>query len=108
MRITFRTIAILLLFVPLQASLAAEDEFTVKAIFLEKLTQFIDWPSESAMEDTSRLFVLGVIGDSPFGTILEDIYSHQKIKNRRVEIRYLSSIEEIEGCQGRRDIVKRG
>ena len=44
------------------------------------------------------LMVLGVIGDSPFGTILEDIYSHQKIKNRRVEIRYLSSIEEIEGC----------
>ncbi|MDP8206156.1 MAG: YfiR family protein [Candidatus Electryonea clarkiae] len=98
LRTTFKTVAILLFLVQLQTSFAEKNEQLVKAIFLEKFTQFIDWPSESTIEDSSSPFILGVIGKNPFGTNLEDIYSSQKIKNRKVEIRYLSNIEEIEAC----------
>jgi hypothetical protein len=98
LKVRLTTIAFLLVFVLLQTSSAAMNEMLVKAIFLEKFTQFIDWPEESAMEDSSRPFIIGVIGKNPFNTILEENYSTQKIENRKVEIRYLTDIEEIEDC----------
>jgi len=96
-----KRIQIIILFVglllPVFAS-AQSIEYTVKAVFLERFTRFIEWPEESAMADSSQPFVLGVIGESPFGSILEEIYSTQKIRDKKVEIRYISKLNEITGC----------
>lgn len=79
--------------------LAAQDqEYTVKAIFLEKFLDYIDWPEESGIADTSSPFVLAVIGDNPFGTLLDDLFAGQKIKNKKAEIRYLKTPEQINDC----------
>jgi hypothetical protein len=40
------------------------SEYEVKAAFLEKFTRFIEWPSEVHIEDVSRPFVIGVIGEN--------------------------------------------
>jgi hypothetical protein len=79
-------------------TLAQESEYNVKAHILERFTRFIDWPEESAVNDISQPFILGIIGENPFGTILEQIYSQQKIKDKKVEIRYISDKNEIPGC----------
>ncbi|MCP4136949.1 MAG: YfiR family protein [bacterium] len=70
-------------------------EYKVKAVFLERLTRFIEWPKESPVHDASKPFVIAVIGKNPFGLILEQLYSIQRIKNKKVEIRYISQIYEI-------------
>ncbi len=82
----------------LGVTLAQESEYNVKALFLERFTRFIEWPEESAVNDISQPFILGIIGENPFGTILEQIYSQKKIKDKKVEIRYISDKNEIPGC----------
>lgn len=73
-------------------------EYTVKAVFLEQFTRFIEWPDTSGMYDTSKPFILGVLGENPFGATLEEIYSTRKIKDKNVKISYFSGIDEVEGC----------
>ncbi len=77
---------------------AQTSEYTIKAAFLERFTRFIEWPDVSAVSDTTESFVLGVIGENPFGSILEQLYATQKIKNKEVEIQSLSNLDEISGC----------
>lgn len=88
---------LLVLWLPL-VSLAQTQEYTVKAVFLERFTRFIEWPEEMAISDSSLPFILGVIGKNPFGSLLDEIYSAQKIRNKEVKIRSISVLKEIAGC----------
>ena len=78
--------------------LAQAREYTLKAAFLEKLTRFIEWPQHLEMSDTTKPFILGVVGKNPFGSILEQIYTNFKIKNKDVTIRYINEMNDISGC----------
>ncbi len=80
------------------SSIAQQSEYTIKAVFLEHFTRFIEWPGSFGVADTSQPFYVAVIGENPFGSILDQIYSEQKIKNRSVEILYLSNPDEITDC----------
>lgn len=73
-------------------------EYKVKAAYLERFTRFIEWPEETALSDTNQEFILGIIGKSPFESILEEDYAKQKIKNHYVQIREISDIKEISSC----------
>ena len=86
-------------FLPVSAS-AQQSEYMMKAVFLEHFTRFIEWPETYEVADPSYPFYVAVIGESPFGSILEQIYIDQeiKIKNRKVEILYISSPAEIPDC----------
>ena len=78
---------------------AQASEYRLKAVFLERFTRFIEWPEKTSISDTSKPFVIKIIGKNPFGDVLETIYSKTKIKNKPVKIYYISSLEEIEDCQ---------
>lgn len=84
----------------LSAQDAQYSEYEVKAALLEKFARFIEWPDHTAAgaSDSDKRFVVGVIGENPFGSILETMYVRQTINGRRVEVRYLSSVDEVEGC----------
>jgi hypothetical protein len=73
-----------------------EHEYQLKAVYLELFTRFVKWPESSGVSDTSAAFVVAVIGESPFGSILEQTYAKQKIKNKKVDIVYLSTPDDIE------------
>jgi len=73
------------------------DEYILKAAYLERFTRFIVWP-DTTWESPVNFFEIAVIGDNPFGSTLESIYKKQKIKDRKVIIRYISSISEIGNC----------
>lgn len=75
-----------------------EPEYQIKAVFLEHLTRFIEWPDSSGVSDTSTPFIVTVIGENPFGSILEEIYAKQKIKNKKVEIRHVSTPDDLADC----------
>ncbi|MBD3314585.1 MAG: DUF4154 domain-containing protein [Chitinivibrionales bacterium] len=74
------------------------EEYQIKSVYLERFTRFIDWPENSAVNDTAIPFIIGVVGRNPFGSILEKDYAHHRIKDKRVEIRYCDDLERIEGC----------
>jgi hypothetical protein len=73
------------------------DEYTIKGVFIEKFTRFIDWPKNTKMQELNVPVTIGIIGDDPFGDKLLNIYKTVKIKNKSVLIRHLSKISEIEG-----------
>ena len=75
-----------------------KEEYLLKSIFLERFCRFIEWPSEAGLENKSDSFVIGVIGETPFNTILTDVYAKQSIKAKRVELRRIRSVNDIEGC----------
>lgn len=80
------------------SAVAQQSEYTIKAVFLEHFTRFIEWPDSSQTADASSPFVLSVIGENPFDSILEQVYAEQRIKNREVIIRYISTPDEISDC----------
>ena len=75
---------------------AQTDEYIMKAGFLERFTRFIEWPGETNIADSTKPFVISVIGENPFDKKLDQFFKTTKIKNRRVEIRYISELEEIQ------------
>jgi len=91
-----KLIILIFLFLFVSTLTAQISEYRVKAVFLERFTRFIEWPEESEIKDTIKPFVISVIGKNPFGNLLEETYSSQKILNKNVEIRYISKIEQIE------------
>lgn len=75
-----------------------EQEYQIKAVFLEQFTRFIEWPDSSGISDSSTPFIVSVIGKNPFGSILEQTYAQQMIKNKIVKILYITSPDEINDC----------
>ena len=58
-------------------------EYEIKALFLERFTRFVEWPEDVQNDSSSNHFAFGVIGINPFGSILDEMYSIQKIKEKR-------------------------
>ena len=73
------------------------DENTVKAIFIEKFTRFIEWPSASDVHDKDQPFRLGVYGNTPMYEMMKKIYTKEKILGKKVEILKLSK-KNITNC----------
>lgn len=78
---------------------AVNQEYLVKAVFLEKFTNFVDWPKESSAYDSTKPFIIGIVGENPFGKALADVYAGQKIFNKRIEIRSILNITHCQDCQ---------
>jgi YfiR/HmsC-like len=86
----------IVLLIPMPAS-ADTREYKLKASFFEKFIQLTEWPAESQMSDISKPFIISVIGENPFGKILDKMYQKGTIKNKKVEIRYIYSLDKIPG-----------
>lgn len=58
----------------------------VKAAFLYNFAKFVEWP-DSVFEDDNAPFVIGVLGDDPFGAILDATVKDKTILGRPIRIR---------------------
>ena len=70
--------------------------YVLKAVYLEKFSRFITWPEKCNMNDSEKPFVISVIGKTPLYKNLDQIYSMKKINNKKVEIRKINNLYEIE------------
>ena len=69
----------------------------MKAAFLFNFTKFIDWP-DSAFSDVHAPIVLGIVGDDPFGSDLNQIVAGQMVKGRAISIRKYRFGEDLRHC----------
>jgi hypothetical protein len=74
-----------------------KDPLDVKAAWLKNFAQFVDWPA-SRFANEKTPFVLGVIGDNPFGKRLEELASRNQVKKRRIELRAIKEIKDVDQC----------
>lgn len=70
--------------------------YVLKAVYLEKFSRFVTWPEECLMNDPDKPFIISVIGKTPLADNLEQIYFIQKINNKKVIIKRISNLYEIE------------
>jgi len=71
-------------------------EYKLKAAYLLNFAKFIYWPE--SVEDTSESFNICIIGNSPFGEILDSL-SSKKIKNKRIKIAYSENHNKDNQCK---------
>ncbi len=81
-----------------RAQTPISQENQVKAVFLFKLVQFLDWPANAFPESKSPI-VIGVLGDDPFGSYLDDLVKGEKIGERPMVVRRFHRVEDVAGCQ---------
>lgn len=97
---TKKCLYLLILLMPMGLILAQNQttEYMLKAGFIKQFTHFIEWPEQPALNDTIKPYIIAVLGDNPFGDALEDIFSKNKVKDKNVEIVYISRISQIESA----------
>jgi hypothetical protein len=76
---------------------APAPEYGVKAAFIYKFATYIRWPL-SAGAAPARPFVIGVLGQDPFGSALDEVVRDQTVQGRAIRIRALSRVQDALEC----------
>ncbi len=76
---------------------AAPSEYQVKAVFLFNFAQFVDWPPE-AFPSPDAPFVIGVLGEDPFGSRLDEVVRGEKVNGRALVIERYRNVADIRNC----------
>jgi hypothetical protein len=72
-------------------------EYQVKAVFLFNFAQFVEWPAR-AFADSKAPLVIGILGDDPFGSYLDDLVQGEMIGDRPMVVRRYRRVEDIADC----------
>lgn len=83
--------------VSLPAQRGAFDEREVKAVFLLHFVQFVEWPSTAFASPESPV-VIGVLGDDPFGQLLDQVVEGEVVKGRKLSIARFRRVEDVKNC----------
>jgi hypothetical protein len=78
-------------------AIAGPSEYQVKAVFLFNFTQFVDWPPQ-AFPGPDAPFVIGVLGEDPFGPQLDQVVRGEMVNQRPLVIERYRSVAEIRDC----------
>jgi len=90
---------------------AAPTEYQVKAAFLYSFAKFVQWPDD-AFGKPEGPFVVGVLGDDPFGAVLDQTLEGKTVLNRPVVIKRFGKVEDVQaqilfvGASERRDLAR--
>lgn len=74
------------------------SEYQVKAAFLLNFAKFVDWPS-STYATPQTPFAVCVLGDDPFGSVLDNTLAGKSLGSRSVAIRRIRDFVEARRCQ---------
>jgi hypothetical protein len=78
------------------ATAPAPTEYEVKAAFLYNFAKYVEWPSAPAADAP---FVICVLGQDPFGGLLDQTLSGKSIRERPLEVRRCAGVEEAAQAQ---------
>jgi hypothetical protein len=87
----------LLVAAPAASLPVAPPEYQIKAYFLLNFAQFVEWPAK-AFRDKQAPLLIGVLGEDPFGSQLDDAVRGGKIGLRPLLVRRFSRVDEIAEC----------
>ncbi len=79
---------------------AAEEvpEYHVKAAFLLNFTKFTEW-SATAFDGPDKPIAICILGDDPFGAILDRIVTGETVNGRKVVARRVRQLPAPKSCQ---------
>ena len=77
---------------------AGFKESEVKAVFLFNFAEFVEWPA-AAFPNRQSPFVIGILGDDPFGRLLDDVVKGEVVRGRALVVQRFRRVEDIGVCQ---------
>jgi hypothetical protein len=72
-------------------------EYKIKAAFLYNFAKLCEWPTNSFAAARSPL-VIGVLGEDPFGPVLDQLVAGRRIEGRPVVIRRFEHVPAAQRC----------
>lgn len=78
------------------AAQSASDEYRLKAAFVYRFPQFVEWP-DAAVRDARTLDVC-VLEPNPFGSDLEQLVTGETAAGRPLRVRPVSGPDALSGC----------
>jgi YfiR/HmsC-like len=76
----------------------AFDEYQVKAAFLYNFAKFVEWPPGTFANSNDPIGIC-VVGQNPFGSMLEDIVQGKKVGDRAFAVWRLPDTQQASKCQ---------
>jgi hypothetical protein len=73
------------------------SEYQIKAAFLYNFTQFTDWPA-STFSATNAPIVIGIVGEDPFGNIMDEVVRGEMVRGHPLVIKRLRADEDLRSC----------
>ncbi len=80
----------------LRAQTGPTTPYQHRALYLYNFAKFTQWPKES-FPDSSAPFVLGILGQDPFGDDI-NIIRGKLLKNRPIVVKKYSNVAEVDDC----------
>ncbi len=81
----------------LSAQSPKPSEYQVKAAYIYNFGKFVKWPANAAASQDSS-FAICVLGDDPFGSVLQSTLAGQSIGGRPVAVRRIPKPQDAIGC----------
>lgn len=79
------------------AGAQAAFEYELKAAFLYRLTEFVDWPAD-AFPSGNAPFRICVFGADPFGDSLDRVLRGERVKGHPLAAARVTQVEQLAGC----------
>ncbi|MCS6832013.1 MAG: YfiR family protein [Flammeovirgaceae bacterium] len=86
----------ILLFFTLTLAHAQYSEYEIKGTMIFNFAKFITWPEK--VFDKDNKIVLGILGDDPFGEIIDNIVKGRMVKGKSWEVRRGKTVDELRSC----------
>lgn len=83
---------------PISQAAPAAQEYQIKAVFLFNFVNFITWPDKSFKQD-SEPFRICVLGEDPFGVVLDVTVEKHLVEGRTLKIIRLKEVMAGKICQ---------
>jgi hypothetical protein len=72
-------------------------EYKVKAAYLFNFVKYVEWPAGGSTS-TDDPYLIGVLGEDPFGEIMEKTVMDRVVNNRKVVILRSNQSERLKNC----------
>lgn len=83
---------------PARADGPVSREYQIKAVFLYNFLQFVDWPVDALPREGEPIRI-AVLGNSPFGTALEDAVRGETIAGHPLVVVKAERFDQLGHCQ---------
>ena len=80
-----------------RADPGAFNEYAIKAAFLYNFIQFVEWPA-SAFPEPGAVMTIGVLGNDPFGPLLEQTTKGEAVKGRGFVVQRIRDVDDAKSC----------
>ena len=71
--------------------------YNLKAVFLYSFGRYIEWPANS-FQSPKDAFVIGVLGEDPFGGTLDQIARSKQIQGRPIVVQRFETLDNYKSC----------